>query len=106
MSSLGQVPYSARHSASRIEDLPAPVSPVMANSPAERSGSAVKSISKASARLAMFWPLMVRMRIGSDLGHGVVEGRQMAWAGVLAVGLQKGGAEQILGRGVGQTGRV
>jgi len=59
----GYSPYGARHSASRMVDLPAPVSPVMAKRPEPASGSEASSISNGAARLARLAPQIARMRV-------------------------------------------
>ncbi len=59
----GHCPNKARHKASSNVDLPAPVSPVIANKPAPFSGSCSRSISNGAARLARFSPRTARIRI-------------------------------------------
>src|SRR6186997_2599291 len=76
----------ARHTASRMVDLPAPVGPVMAKSPAPLSGSAVKSMEKGCTRLASPSPAMRRMRMRSALFPRRREGPQMnfTWHDLMA----------------------
>src|SRR6478609_3470574 len=92
--------------ASRIVDLPAPVSPVIANSPVPFSGSAVRSISKNSDRLARFWPRMARMRMSCTL-RGVrrrtMEGVQMRRLGRALVRFLERLSEQVFRIELGQA---
>src|SRR4029450_12389361 len=85
----------ARHTASRMVDLPAPVGPVMAKSPAPLSGSAVKSMEKGWTRLASPSPAMRRMRMRSALFPRRREGPQMNFTWHDLVAGEEGPRKQV-----------
>src|SRR5690348_10272391 len=85
----------ARHTASRMVDLPAPVGPVIAKSPAPLSGSAVKSMEKGCTRLASPSPAMRRMRMRSALFPRRRKGPQMNLARHDLVAGDEGPGEEV-----------
>ena len=64
----GVRPYRARHTASRMVVLPAPVGPVMTKMPSDKKAGCVRSMAHSPARELRFLKRIWRMRMVFPLG--------------------------------------